>query len=155
MVCGRAGSGRSWRRPGAASRKYSDSAYCSLTVAAHPREVLRDELRQEVLQLRRLALRPVGQVVVLHRLGAADVVNPDDQRLQVLVLLDRPEVEHEQADGDERHAQQRDLEVRVHHQRRAEQLDVLALRVLERWQADSGGARVVHGTPPLHHQPSR
>ena len=49
-------------------------------------------------------------------------------------FADRPEVEHQQPDGDERHAQQGDLQVRVHHQRRAEQLDVLALRVLDRRQ---------------------
>ena len=49
--------------------------------------MLRDELRQEVLELGRLALRLVGQVVVLDGLGAADVVNPNDERLEVLVLL--------------------------------------------------------------------
>ena len=48
--------------------------------------MLRHELGQEVLQLRRLALRLVRQRVVLHRLGAADVVDPDDERLEVLVL---------------------------------------------------------------------
>ena len=57
-----------------------------LAVARITGEVLRDELRQEVLELRRLALRLVRQRVVLHRLGPADVVDPDDQRLQVLVL---------------------------------------------------------------------
>src|SRR5207244_645987 len=97
-------------------------------------EVLRDELCQEVLQLRRLALRLVGQVVVPNRLGAADVVNPDDERLEMLVLRLGPEVERQQADGDQRDAQKGDLEVRIHHQRGAEQLNVLALGVLDRRQ---------------------
>ena len=60
---------------------------------AHPGEVLRHELRQEVLELGRLALRLVRQRVVLDGLGAADVVDPNDQRLQGLVLLDGPEVQ--------------------------------------------------------------
>jgi hypothetical protein len=47
----------------------------------HPAVVLRDELHQEVLQLR--GVRRIGQAVVRDRGGTPDVVDPDDQRLDV------------------------------------------------------------------------
>ena len=50
-------------------------------------EVLHDELRQEVAQLRRLRL--VARRVVLHGLGPADLVDPDDQRLDLRVAARR------------------------------------------------------------------
>ena len=46
--------------------------------------VLRDELDEEVLELGRLADGLVGQRVVLHGLRAADVVDPDDERLEAV-----------------------------------------------------------------------
>ena len=49
-----------------------------------PAEMLHDELRQEVAQLGRLRL--VARGVVLHRLGPADLVDADDQRLDLRVL---------------------------------------------------------------------
>ena len=58
---------------------------------SQPAEMLHDELRQEVPQLRRLRL--VAGRVVLHRLRASDIVDPDDQRLDLGVLRGRVEVE--------------------------------------------------------------
>ena len=48
---------------------------------AEPAEVLHDELRQEVPELRRLRL--VAGRVVLHRLRPADVVDANDERLDL------------------------------------------------------------------------
>ena len=69
----------------------------------------------------------------------------------MLVLFQRPEVQREEADGDERHAEQGDLQVRVHDQRRAEELDVLALGVLDRRRLVSVEV-VIHRPLPPHHQ---
>ena len=101
-----------------------------------PAEVLHDELRQEVAQLRWLRL--VGGGVVLHGLGPSDIVDPDDQRLDLGVLRGGVEVERQQAEGDERDQDQGDLQVGVHHQRGAVQLDELALRVLQRLRIQVG-----------------
>ena len=58
---------------------------------SQPAEMLHDELRQEVPQLRRLRL--VAGRVVLNRFRASDIVDSDDQRLDLGVLRGRVEVE--------------------------------------------------------------
>ena len=93
-------------------------------------EVLHDELRQEVAQLRRLGLVP--RRVVGHGLGPADVVDPDDQRLDLGVLRGRVDVQPDEPERDQRHQNQRDLQVGVQHQRGAVHLHELPLGVLER-----------------------
>ena len=65
---------------------------------AHAAVVLRDELDEEVLQLRRL--RRVGQAVVADGGGVADVVNPDDERLEVSERPLRVDVQDDERDGD-------------------------------------------------------
>lgn len=72
---------------------------------------------RKVLEFRCLALRLVRERVVLQGLRAADVINPDDQRLEVRGCGLGPDVEHDEAQGDQRDGQQGDLEVRVHDQR--------------------------------------
>ena len=107
---------------------------------AHAAVVLADELRQEVLELGRLGL--VGEPVVGDGGGPADLVDPDDQRLQALQRLVRPDVQDEQPDGHQREAHQGDLLVAGEHDRRAVVLDVaaagLAVFVASRWDAGLG-----------------
>ena len=105
-----------------------------------PPEVLHDELREEVAQLR--WLRPVGGGVVLHGLGASDLVDPNNQRPDLGILRGRVEVERQQAERHERHQDQRDLQIGVHHQGRAVQLDELALRVLQGLGIQVGDGRI-------------
>ena len=62
------------------------------------------------------------------------------------VLRGRVEVERQQAERDQRHEHQGDLQVGVHHQRRAVQLDELALRVLQRLGIQVGDGRT-HNAP--------
>ena len=92
---------------------------------------------RSVLELGRLALRLVRKRVVRHGLRPANVVDADDQGLEVAVDLDRVEVERDQAGGDERDTEQGDLEVRVHDKGGSKELDVLALRVLDRCRTDT------------------
>ena len=73
----------------------------------------------------------VREAVVLHDLGAADVGDADDERFKLPHFLDDAEVEGEEAEGDERDREQGDFEVRVHDEGGAEELDVLALGVVE------------------------
>ena len=94
--------------------------------------MLRDELRDEVLQLRRLTLWTIREVVVLNSLRPPDVVNADHEGFQVAVRPNCEHVERHKTHRDERHDQQRHLQVRVHDERRAEQLDILALGIFNR-----------------------
>ena len=92
-------------RPG--SRKNRESGYSRWTVA---RSRLKCFTTNCVRKYRSSGgLRLVAGRVVLHRLGPADVVDPDDQRLDLGVLASRVEVEAEQAQGDEGDEDQRDL----------------------------------------------
>ena len=112
-----------------ASRKSSDSGYFALHRGAKAAEVLHHELGQEVAQLRQLG--PVCGCVMLNRLGAAHIVNPDYQRLDIRVSAGGVEVECQQAHGHERYNPEGDLQVRVHHERGSVQLDELPLGVLQ------------------------
>jgi hypothetical protein len=90
----RRGSGRSgrwWRRPARRLQEQQRVRVLALHRGPDAAEVLHDELRQEVAQLRRLRL--VARRVVLHGLGAADLVDPDDERLHLGVARRRVEVE--------------------------------------------------------------
>ena len=97
-------------------------------------EVFRNELNEKVLELRRLSDGLVGQRVVRDRLGTSDLVDPDDERLEGVDPALRADVQEHQPHRDERDAQERNLQVRVQHQRGAVQLDVLAFGILQRWQ---------------------
>ena len=97
-------------------------------------EVLHDELREEVAELR--GLWPVGGGVVLHRFRASDFIDADNERLDLSVFRRGVEVQSQQAQGDERYQYQGDLQVRVHYQRRAVQLDKLAFRTLQRLRVE-------------------
>ena len=91
---------------------------------AHAAVVHRDELHEEVLQLRRL--RRVGQAVVADGGRVAHVVDPNDEGLEVAERALRVHVQHDERHDDGRQARHRDLQIRVHHQRRAVLLDVPA-----------------------------
>ncbi len=56
----------------------------------------------------------------------ADVVDPDDERLEVLERALRLEIQDDQPDRHDRQAQERDLQIGVHHERRSVLLDVPA-----------------------------
>src|SRR3954471_21210208 len=89
-----------------------------------------DELSQKIPELRRLRL--VGRRVVLHGLGAADVVDPDDERFDVGVSRHRAEVQRDETEGNQGEENDSDFQVRVHYQRRAIELDELALGAIQR-----------------------
>ena len=80
-------------------------------------EMLDDELRQEVAELRRL--RPVCRGIVLNGLGTTHLVDPDYQRLHVRVPGRGVEVQTQESEGNERHQDESDFEIGVDHERRA------------------------------------
>ena len=104
-----------------------------------PAEMERHEPCQEVPQLR--ALRFVRRSIVSDCLGPADGVDPNHQRLHVRVLGSRAEVQREQAESHQRDEDERDLQIRVHDERGAVQLDELALRVLQGLRVHVGYCR--------------
>ena len=117
----------------AGSRKNNESGYSRWTVDADPAEMLHDELREEVAQLRRLRL--VSGRIVLDRLGAADIVDANDSGL-TLAYVAAVGSSGRQSEGDQRHENERDLEVGVHHQRGAVQLHELPFGVLQRLRVE-------------------
>src|SRR4051812_10511767 len=111
-------------------------------------EVLYDKLRQEVPQFGRLRL--VSGRVVLHCLGAADVINAHDQRLHIRVGPHRPEVQSDQSECNQGEENDRDLEIGVHHKRGAVQLHELPLRTVQCLRVDVRN-RWIHGLPQHAH----
>src|SRR6185369_14009155 len=99
---------------------------------SQPAEMLHDELREEVPQLRRLRL--VAGRIVLNRFRASDIVDSDDQRLDLGVLRGRVEVEAEQSQRDQGDEDESELQVRVEDQGRAVELHELALRAVQRFR---------------------
>ena len=87
----------------------------ALNGGSNSAEMLHHELRQEVAELRRLRLVRGG--VVLHRLGPADVVDADDERLHICVFRDRVNIQADEPQSNQGEENERDLEIRVHHER--------------------------------------
>src|SRR5436309_730605 len=108
--------------------------------------MLDDELREEVTQLRCLWL--VLRGVVLDGLGATNTVDANDEGLHLCRACGRSEVECDQTKRDEGNEDERDLQIGVHDERGAVQLDELTLRVLKGFRTQIGD-RGGHAAYPL------
>ena len=58
----------------------------------------------------------------MNGLCSTDFIDADDQGFDLFVFLQRAEVERNQAERDDETADERDLQIRLHDQRRAEEL---------------------------------
>jgi len=89
----------------------------------------RAKLREEILGLGILGL--VFKIMVVDRLRATEVIDPNYERAEVLEGADRAEVNEGQTDGDKRDQNQRNLEIRVRHHGIAVLFEIQPLGIME------------------------
>ena len=87
------------------------------------------KLREEIFRFH--ILRFVFEIVVVDGLGAAQIVDADDERAEVLECADRPQINQRQGDANDGEQCEGDLEIGVRHHRVSVRFEVEALRVVK------------------------
>ena len=87
------------------------------------------EFRQEILRLPVSGM--VFEALVIHGLGASDLVNADDQRAEILKGSDGPEVQDDQTESGKAEQCDRDLQIGIGDNRITVLLQVELLSLVE------------------------